>query len=256
MVGYRKHAFFTSHVNGRLDGIKTSPPQPQPQPQPQPSHGFVPTGVAYGLGPHLGHTIPGLLHYYDDRREFILWALSFYSPFDISQATMVIEHRYQAKGGLYIARTPYPLVPGVPNEIAVRVTVRDNNQMIVHLAASGPMDWRIMLPPADELARFQKEAPLLYQGQRVFIEIEDSMHGQWLSAAMCLYLATLAPARRQAALQSFHQLPFDAHLRPDPAVKFKFRRSGPSKPDMMDTTESEMGWIVTRPGDPTKWWED
>jgi hypothetical protein len=121
----------------------------------------------------------------DEECRLILDILTeYFAPFEIPRYTNLIEHRPWHANGIYTTHSAEPILPDIWDGLSVRIVKHDQERIVqVYLAVAGSLNNSASIPSAELL----RAAPCEYTmdtGVRVSVQIEDSVHGQWLAACM------------------------------------------------------------------------
>ncbi|KAJ4259694.1 hypothetical protein NW762_007625 [Fusarium torreyae] len=127
-----------------------------------------------------------ILTWKDEECRFVINVLSrFLRPLEIPKKTHLIEHRPWNAGGVYTVHSTEPILPNTSRDLTVRVKIHhDNGFLEVYLATAGGLEDTAFIPPVQWLDIPPMEL-VMVNGPRVLVQIEDSVHGQWL--ATCLH---------------------------------------------------------------------
>ncbi|KAF4968300.1 hypothetical protein FSARC_4245 [Fusarium sarcochroum] len=106
-----------------------------------------------------------ILTWKNEECRFIINVLSrFLRPLKIPKKTHLIEHRPWNAGGVYTVHSVEPILPNTSRDLAVRVKIHHDNGFL-----------ELDIPPMELV---------MVNGPRVLIQIEDSVHGQWLATCV------------------------------------------------------------------------
>ncbi|KAF5674950.1 flagellar hook-length control [Fusarium heterosporum] len=106
----------------------------------------------------------------------------YLAPFEIPRYTTLIEHRPWHLGGIYTTFSAEPILPHVWEGITVRVVKHDHLQHVqIFLAVRGSLTNSASIPPMHTLQTSLREY-LMDNGIKIGVQIEESVHGQWLAA--------------------------------------------------------------------------
>ncbi|KAM0355729.1 hypothetical protein ACHAPU_000115 [Fusarium lateritium] len=115
----------------------------------------------------------------------------YLAPFEVPRFTTLIEHRPWHLGGIYTTFSAEPILPHVWEGITVRVVKYDHLQYVqIFLAVAGSLTNSASIPPMHTLQTSLREF-VMENGIKVSVQIEESVHGQWLAA----YIQELAESR-------------------------------------------------------------
>ncbi|KAF4975573.1 hypothetical protein FZEAL_7662 [Fusarium zealandicum] len=144
----------------------------------------------------------------------------------IPKRTCIVERRGFQDDLVYTVHPRRPILPNTPNDLAVRVTSSHQGLVEVHLAIVGGLDSRHPLLPSRSLDRFRRELPRASGDWRIFVQVEDSMHGQWLAAAIQSQLEAIRSPHdpMDTNVDDMGWVP-EAHW-PSCQVALKYRRTG------------------------------